>query len=141
MRKLLMMTALGLGVTACTTMNKADDMRLSELCEARSFAVFFETGSSDLDNDAEATLSAVSSAYDDCDLFRLEVVGYADSVGESEANLALSDRRADAVLAELNDRGVMADRVAIVPMGERTILDDEEPDAFERRVVVTLIPE
>lgn len=142
MRKFATLATLtiGLGLSACATTTD-DDMMLSEACEARAFAVFFNTGSDDLDNDAEATLNAVSRAYDDCDLFRIEVVGYADSVGNSDANLKLSADRANTVLDELNDRGVMADRVSIVPMGERTILDDEEPDAYERRAVMTLLPE
>lgn len=142
MRKILMMSAmtLGFGLTACASMDKGDDMAMSDMCEARSFAVFFETGSDNMGVDADVTLDAVSKAYDDCDLYRIEVVGYADSVGTSGSNLDLSGDRAKKVLAELNDRGITADRSRIVPMGERTILDDEEPDAFERRAVVTLIP-
>jgi len=142
MRKILMMSAmsLGLGLTACATMDKGDDMAMSDMCEARAFAVFFETGSAKMGVDADATLDAVSKAYDDCDLFQIEVVGYADSVGNSDSNLKLSADRASAVLAELNDRGITADRAAIVPMGERTVIYDDESDAFERRAVVTLLP-
>ncbi|MGJ8559041.1 MAG: OmpA family protein [Litorimonas sp.] len=133
--------ALGISLSACASMDKPrETIVMSDMCEAQAMAVFFETGSANLDNDAEATLNSVAKAYDDCDLFKIEVVGYADSVGNSASNLSLSEDRAEMVLAELNDRGVTADRVSIVPMGERTILDDEEPDAFERRAVMTLLP-
>ena len=142
MRKLAILStvALGLGLTACASMDDPSDIMMADACEAQAMAVFFETGSATLDADAEATLDMTAKAYDNCDLFEIEVVGYADSVGTSEKNLSLSEERANMVLAELNDRGVTADRVNIVPMGERTILDDEEPDAFERRAVMTLLP-
>jgi len=142
MRIFTTMTALtlALGLSACASMDKSDDMMMSEMCEAKAMAVFFETGSATLDDDAEATLDMTAEAYEGCDLFEIEVVGYADSVGNSDANLNLSERRANMVLSELTDRGVTADRVNIVPMGEQTVLDDEEPDAFERRAVMTLLP-
>lgn len=132
--------ALGISLTACASMDKTERMRMSDMCQAKSMAVFFDTGSANLDSEASATLDMTAMAYEGCDLFEVEVVGYADSVGDSMSNLNLSERRADRVLIELNKRGVSADRVNIVPMGERTILDDEEPDAFERRAVMTLLP-
>lgn len=133
--------ALGISLSACASMDRPQETIVTnDNCEAQAMAVFFNTGSATLDNDADATLDMVSKAYQGCDLFQIEVVGYADSVGASTSNLDLSERRANMVLEELNDRGVTADRVNIVPMGERTILDDEEPDAFERRAVLTLLP-
>jgi OOP family OmpA-OmpF porin len=142
MRKfaILSTVALGIGLSACSSMDESGDVMMADACEARAMAVFFETGSATLDNDAEATLDMTAKAYDNCDLFEIEVVGYADSVGMSDTNLSLSEDRANMVLAELNDRGVTANRVNIVPMGEQTILNDEEPDAFERRAVMTLLP-
>jgi len=142
MRKLATLSTLALGIslTACASMDKTEKMRMSDMCQAKSMAVFFDTGSANLDSDAAATLDMAAMAYKGCDLFKVEVVGYADSVGNSASNLSLSERRADRVLIELNQRGVTADRLSVVPMGERTILDDEEPDAFERRAVMTLLP-
>ena len=108
MRKILMMSAMSLGLTACASMDKGGEMTMSEMCEVRAFAVFFETGSAKMGVDTKATLDAVSKAYDDCDLYRIEVVGYADSVGTSGSNLDLSSDCARKVLAEPDNRGVMA---------------------------------
>ena len=99
---------MSLGLTACASMDKGGDMTMSEMCEVRAFAVFFETGSAKMGVDTKATLDAVSKAYDYCDLYRIEVVGYADSVGTSGSNLDLSGDCARKVLAEPDNRGVMA---------------------------------
>lgn len=139
MRNLLLASTLALSLAACKTMDKTD-MSMGA-CEAQAFAVFFDLGSAAVTSDADNDLSAIANAYRGCDIFRMEVTGYADSVGSDNPNLQLSEQRADNVYEALLTRGISADRAQIVPMGERTILDTGEPDAFERRVVVTLIPE
>ncbi|WP_298918835.1 OmpA family protein [uncultured Algimonas sp.] len=141
LRTLAIAAIVGLAATACATVDRTYDRADLDVCDARSYAVFFPTGSSALNSGAQDTIEEAAMAYDDCDLFRIEVVGYADSVGNSAANLRLSEDRAESVLDALNDRGIRADRASVVSMGERTIIDDNEPDAFERRAVVTLIPD
>ena len=135
--------ALGtLSITACATKTMDAPMMpsVSEVCSERSQAVFFATGSDNLDADARRELDAISAANTGCDFLQIQVTGYAHSVGSNLANLGLSDRRADAVVAGLVDRGVTADRIKIVPLGEATTADDGNADAFERRVVVTMTP-
>lgn len=131
---------IALGLSACATQTKTMDAPMVSACEARSQAVFFDTASTSLDGDASATMNNIAALYNGCDLYQIEVVGYADSIGGDQANLALSDRRADAVLQGLMARGVTADRARIVPLGERTAPTDATASEFERRVVVTLVP-
>lgn len=134
------LATLSLAACASNTKDAPMDSSVSQACMERSQAVFFSTGSANLDADANRELATVADFYRGCDLFRISVAGYADSVGNSQANLDLSDRRADAVLNDLLARGVTADRISIVPLGEATTFNDGNPDAFERRVVVTLTP-
>ncbi len=137
----LPLIALGLSACATKTMDAPmQDAPMSAACTAQSQAIFFQTGSDDLDANATATLDNISALYAGCDLFRIDLTGYADSVGDNAANLELSNDRADAVLQSLLARGVTADRIRIVPLGERTIPDTGNPSAFERRVVVSLTP-
>jgi len=119
-------------------MKKNMGMADNEACAAQSYAVFFDTGSDDFDESAAGVLDNIASAYTGCDLAQLEILGYADSVGTSEANLKLSDERAEAVLDALEDRNVLATRVRIVPMGDRTAPVKGEANPFERRAVVRL---
>jgi OOP family OmpA-OmpF porin len=68
---------------------------------------------------------------------RLEIGGHTDDIGDDAENLALSERRAMAVLLALIDRGVMADAMAAVGYGEsRPVADNgtAEGRARNRRI-------
>lgn len=70
---------------------------------------------------------------------RVSVEGHTDDVGTAEANLALSEARAKAVLAALQARGVAADRLQARGLGEGKPLGanaTEEGRARNRRVEV-----
>jgi peptidoglycan-associated lipoprotein len=57
------------------------------------------------------------------------VEGHADSRGTNEYNLALAERRADAVRDYLVSLGIATDRVTIVSMGEEAPFCKEETEA------------
>ncbi|RKQ70862.1 OmpA family protein [Litorimonas taeanensis] len=130
------------GLAACSSMyNESDNKNvMNEACEARTMAVFFDNDSADFDQAAQTELNAVASAYDGCEIYRIEVAGYADSIGDSDYNLELSDKRAENTVSALMQRGVTANRISIVPMGDRTAMNTDTSDAWERRVVITLTP-
>ena len=73
-------------------------------------------------------------------LIRIE--GHTDSTGNEEANLRISQQRADAVLEALVSLGVEADRVTSIGMGQDFPIasnDTEEGRAQNRRVDVILL--
>ena len=73
---------------------------------------------------------------------RVEVAGYTDNVGTPAANLTLSQRRAQAVLAYLTDHGVPAVRLRAKGYGEATPLaanDTEEHKAQNRRIELRIL--
>jgi len=49
---------------------------------------------------------------------RIEVIGYADSIGSAEYNLDLSKRRAESVRHYLLERGIKAEQVIARGVGE-----------------------
>ncbi len=63
------------------------------------------------------------------------VKGYADTSGSAEANLKLSERRANAVADELVRLGVSRDRIEIVAVGG---VDTLKPAEYNRRATVEL---
>jgi outer membrane protein OmpA-like peptidoglycan-associated protein len=69
-----------------------------------------------------------------------EVVGHSDSIGSEKYNLALSQRRAEAVASYLRGRGVqLGSRFSAQGMGERQPIADNHTDegrAQNRRVVI-----
>ena len=107
-----------------------------------SLNVEFATGSARLTGAARATLGQLGAALANPALagsrFRLE--GHTDTVGTAAYNLALSQRRADAVAAYLETRfGVAPARLLAVGVGERGLLvptPPQTPEARNRRVLV-----
>ena len=56
--------------------------------------------------------------------------GHADPRGSEELNIALSQRRADAVSNELAKRGVGAERIRSVGYGESQLKWGDNPDMY-----------
>jgi outer membrane protein OmpA-like peptidoglycan-associated protein len=101
-------------------------------------------------NSAEITVDSYGLLDEAADVFRrhpalrLEVQGHTDSDGSDAANMDLSARRAQAVVAYLIRRGVAADRLEWVGYGEtRPLVDNRSADgkAVNRRVEFRLIEE
>lgn len=73
---------------------------------------------------------------------KIRVEGHTDSSGDADANLALSEQRANAVREALISLGVAAERVTATGMGEDFPIasnEDEEGRAQNRRVDVILL--
>ncbi len=87
--------------------------------------------------DSIALLDTMSSAASQCSSFRIEVRGYTDSDGSEAYNLALSQRRAQAVANYLISKGVPADNVSGGGYGEASPVasnDTPEGKAMNRRI-------
>ena len=114
--------------TTSTTADPADPARAADLVgpklstlNART-EINFENNADVLTDESKATLDqavpTVTEILAASDTVGIEIGGHTDSVGSDAANLALSQRRADAVLAYLIDNGVDANRVSAVGYGE-----------------------
>jgi outer membrane protein OmpA-like peptidoglycan-associated protein len=83
---------------------------------------------------------AVAALRDDANL-RIEVEGHTCNIGTAEYNLALGDRRANAVREYLVSRGVAADRLRSVSYGEERPKYEnarEETRRLNRRAALTV---
>ena len=72
---------------------------------------------------------------------RLEIEGHTCNIGTAEYNLALGDRRANAVKDYLTSRGVTADRLSTISYGEERPKYDnarEETRRLNRRAALTV---
>jgi OmpA-OmpF porin, OOP family len=99
--------------------------------------VNFETGKSAINPDSAATLDAAAAALKSAAALRVEVGGHTDNVGTPEANLKLSQDRAQAVMAALVERGIKADRLTAKGYGQTAPIADnrtEDGRAKNRRV-------
>ena len=91
--------------------------------------VYFAYDSTDLSEEARANLQTNLEWLKRWTSTRIMVEGHADSRGTNEYNLALAERRADAVRDYLASLGLSADRVNIVSKGEEQPFCTEESEA------------
>jgi OmpA-OmpF porin, OOP family len=109
---------------------------------AVNLTVNFANGSADLTPDAIHTLDALGRALASKDLeaYRFRIEGHTDTVGSSDYNRALSERRAEAVVDYVAKKyGVDPSRLQAVGMGEDGLLvatPQQTPEPRNRRVQV-----
>jgi outer membrane protein OmpA-like peptidoglycan-associated protein len=115
-----------------------------EPAEAPSVNLYvpFENGSAELTPQAIAALDELGKALSSAALsgYKFKIEGHTDTVGTKPYNLSLSDRRAAAVSAYLEQKfGVSHDRLETVGVGEAHLLvptPDQTPEPRNRRVTV-----
>jgi len=83
-----------------------------------SLSIYFDTGSSAIRSDETRVLDQASRLYNDGKPIVMIVKGMSDTTGPAEANLLLSQSRADTVLIALISRGIPADRFQDLATGE-----------------------
>lgn len=109
---------------------------------AVNLTVNFANGSAELTPEAIRTLDALGRALASQDLasYRFRIEGHTDTVGSSEYNHALSERRAAAVVDFVAKKyGVDPSRLQAVGMGEEGLLvptPPQTPEPRNRRVQV-----
>lgn len=102
-------------------------------------AVFFRTGSDELDKRSHAILSRLAQLLKArWDIRRLVIEGHTDDVGDPDRNVDLSERRARRVLAYLVTRGIASFRMSSKGFGaKKPVATNTTPEgrAKNRRVV------
>ena len=117
--------------------------RGDEITLAMPAGLAFAPDSADLNAAFGGVLDKVAAVLKRYDKTVIEVAGHTDSAGSREHNQVLSERRAAAVAAYLEKRGVLKSRVVTVGAGEtRPIASNATADgrARNRRVELTLSP-
>jgi outer membrane protein OmpA-like peptidoglycan-associated protein len=106
-----------------------------------SDAVYFGSGSAQLTPEGREVIRIAANTARDRNVSTVRVAGYADTVGSSELNERLSQRRAQAVAAELVEHGIPQDRIVVDWFGERDLpiaTGDGMPEAQNRIVTISL---
>lgn len=79
--------------------------------------ILFKTGSAEIDRVSGGTLDKLLVVARECKDFSLDVIGHTDSVGSRASNIALSQKRADAVMGYLVSKGFPAAQLVAKGMG------------------------
>jgi outer membrane protein OmpA-like peptidoglycan-associated protein len=103
----------------------------------------FENGSSDLTAASEEKIRNIATMLRASPGTHVAVAGYTDNVGAEQANIQLSQSRANAVMNALTARGVEADQIRAQGFGSKdpaATNDTAEGRAQNRRVTVMVVP-
>jgi len=118
-----------------------------EICQstigrlAERNAIVFASGEAVLLKESAAALDELAADLAACPKVIVNVEGHTDSDGEADANLALSVARAEAVVDQLINRGISAQRLYAVGYGESLPIAPNDTKAGKqanRRIAFTL---
>jgi hypothetical protein len=108
-------------------------------CGSVIHGINFDFDSATIRPESEAVLARLFDGLRSAPNGSIVIEGHTSSEGSDEYNLRLSERRAQAVVASLVERGIPASRLAAVGIGERRPIagnDDESGRSLNRRVEV-----
>ncbi len=103
--------------------------------------VFFDTNSSDLSDQARATLDKQAQWLNNYNRYSFTIEGHADERGTREYNIALGARRAETVREYLISRGIAATRMRTISYGKErpvALCNDISCWSQNRRAVTVL---
>lgn len=96
------------------------------------YVVFFDFDSATLSQDAIVTLDQVVADFNDAKPTTVIVEGHTDTMGTDAYNMALSQRRADAVSRHLTSKGISSGSIAVDYFGFRRPQVDTGPNVPEQ---------
>jgi len=99
----------------------------------------FDTGSSTLRPRSQQELRKVVSVLKSNPNMKVTITGFTDNVGNADRNIALSQARANTVMADLTHSGISKDRMTVQGNGEQNPVADNgttQGRAQNRRVEV-----
>ena len=105
--------------------------------------ITFVSAGHDLNGDFYEVLDSVVLVLQEFEKTVIVVAGHTDSVGSSEYNQALSERRANSVAQYLLSRKIISVRIETVGFGEDAPIADNasaEGKSLNRRVELSLLP-
>jgi OmpA-OmpF porin, OOP family len=113
----------------------------ADACETRfnvistTRAIYFRTGSAELDPESTPMLNSIADIASRCPGVRIEVSGHTDAVGQHSANQRLSEQRAQAVADYMTRQHVERGRVETLGFGDTKPVapNDTEADRAKNR--------
>jgi outer membrane protein OmpA-like peptidoglycan-associated protein len=115
---------------------------LDDYKKVSAATVNFKFNSDKLDSDAKQQLDQMASAGNNYKRYFIAVEGFTDRTGDAEYNMALSRRRADAVMTYLvAQHDIPVYRIQMIGLGKDKPVDDgkdRSANAKNRRVEVTI---
>lgn len=142
LRVLALSASLGaLALGACTTLRdaRARLVQSPPRCADATVQIYFEPDSDVVGPEGQAVIGQAAETARGCRVEEVEIVGLADAVGAPAANLELSKRRAQSVLASLAAAGLPASDFRLAGAGQAgAVTADGKAQPLRRRADITL---
>jgi OOP family OmpA-OmpF porin len=104
-------------------------------------SVSFDSDEAEISTDGATILGWIVDRLSECENQNVKVEAHTDATATEDYNLELSDRRADAVVRFLIERGIDAERITSEGFGEsRPIAPNDNPEGRSLNRRVDLIP-
>ncbi|AUH01536.1 peptidoglycan-associated lipoprotein Pal [Pectobacteriaceae bacterium CE70] len=129
----------GMGMENNGNMSSAEQARLQIQKLQRNNTVYFDLDKYDIRSDFAQMLDEHAAFLRNNPSYKVTIEGYTDERGTPEYNIALGERRANAVQMYLQGKGVSADQISIVSYGKEkpaVLGHDEAAYAKNRRAVL-----
>ncbi|ACT07723.1 MULTISPECIES: peptidoglycan-associated lipoprotein Pal [Dickeya] len=129
----------GAGMENGGNMSSAEQARLQMQELQRNNIVYFDLDKYDIRPDFAQMLDAHAAFLRSNPSYKVTVEGHADERGTPEYNIALGERRANAVQMYLQGKGVSADQISVVSYGKEkpaVLGHDEAAWSKNRRAVL-----
>lgn len=136
--KLTVLGAAALMLSGCGTLSGFRRAAVPNVCQDLTVSIYFKQDSAVMTREAQAALRGAGEMTRGCVLGQVDVTGLADSVGDPQANLVLSKKRADTVRAAVERLGFNTVNFSVGAVGEQgatTAGGDDKP--LRRRADVT----
>lgn len=89
----------------------------------------FDTGTSNISGNAQSELDEIAIAMKDYPKATARIEGFTDNTGDVDSNMMLSTERANAIRDQLVGRGIAAERIEAVGLGQESPIATNETDA------------
>ncbi|MBN8553082.1 MAG: OmpA family protein [Caulobacterales bacterium] len=142
MKTAMAVTALAVvGLAGCSSLgfgNRSDLVVDPTYCRHTTVPIYFEEGQAGLSGPARTLIRDGAAALRGCAIDRVQLVGLASATGDAQANLRLSQRRAETVARALAEAGLRAPDVELEAEGEAGARAAGISDPVRRRVEVII---
>jgi outer membrane protein OmpA-like peptidoglycan-associated protein len=134
---ILALSAATLSACAQGPLSRDDLVAEPSACGNRSFEVYFAESAAQLTPPARQAVDLVADQMVGCDITKVTVIGLASATGTPEANMNLSQRRAQTVVAEFESRGWPAPAFQLDAAGDTgAVTPDGTMEPLRRRTQV-----
>ena len=138
MKRLTVLAGL-LAVAGCaeTPWSRGDLVAEPSACAPQRFDIYFRDGEAQLTDAARHAIGLTATQLQGCEIRKVNVIGLTDARGAPNANLDLSERRAQAVAEALEAAGWPAPAFSLMVAGESgSVAADGASEPMRRRTEV-----